>query len=69
MLALIRSLAIPLGIIMLVVWTIGAFAFEGPGWIHLLLTLGVFFVIWGIVAKGTPEADREPAKAAAKQKR
>lgn len=55
--ALIRSIAVPLGVIMLVVWAIGAFAFEGPGIIHLLLTLGVFFIIWGIVARGTPEAD------------
>jgi hypothetical protein len=56
--AVIRSLAIPIGLIMLVVWAVGTFAFEGPGLIHLLLTLGVFMVIWGIVARGTPEADR-----------
>ncbi len=56
--ALVRSIAIPLGIILLAVWAVGAFALEGPGWIHLLLTLGVFLMIWGIVARGTPEADR-----------
>ncbi len=56
--ALIRSIAVPLGIIMLIVWAVGAFVLEGPGVIHLLLTLGVFLIIWGIVARGTPEADR-----------
>lgn len=56
--AFIRSIATPLGVIMLAVWAVGAFALQGPGWIHLLLTLGVFLVIWGIVARGTPEADR-----------
>lgn len=43
---------------MLVVWAIATFAFEGPGIVHLLLTLGVFLIIWGIVARGTPEANR-----------
>ncbi|MGQ0713496.1 MAG: DUF5670 family protein [Gemmatimonadaceae bacterium] len=42
-------------IAMLVVWAVGAFAFEGPGWIHLLLTLGVFILIWRIAVRGTPD--------------
>lgn len=41
---------------MLVVWAIGTFAFEGPGWIHALLTAGVFVLIWRIVVRGTPAA-------------
>ena len=49
----IDDLAIPIGLIMLVVWALATFAFSGPGWVHLLLTLGVFFVIWGIVARGS----------------
>ena len=50
----IDGLAIPIGLIMLVVWAVATFAFSGPGWVHLFLTLGVFFVIWGIVARGSP---------------
>jgi uncharacterized membrane protein len=50
----VATLAIPLGIIMLVVWAVATFALSGPGWVHILLTLGVFMVIWGIVARGTP---------------
>ena len=36
-------------IAMLLVWGIGTFAFEAPGWIHLLLTVGVSMLIWRIV--------------------
>jgi len=42
---------------MLVVWAIGTFAFEAPGWLHLLLTVGVFLLIYRIVVRGTPGAD------------
>ncbi len=35
-------------IIMLVVWAIATFALDAPGWIHLLLTVGVFLLIWRI---------------------
>jgi hypothetical protein len=50
----IAGVAIPLGLIMLAVWALATFAFSGPGWMHLFLTLGVFFVIWGIVARASP---------------
>ncbi|HEU4629111.1 MAG TPA: hypothetical protein VFS08_05175 [Gemmatimonadaceae bacterium] len=39
---------------MLVVWAIATFAFEAPGWIHALLTAGVFLLIWRIVVRGDP---------------
>ncbi|HJU70071.1 MAG TPA: hypothetical protein VJ650_17685 [Gemmatimonadaceae bacterium] len=42
-------------IAMLVVWGIGTFAFEGPGWIHLLLTLGLSVLIWRIVIRPSPD--------------
>ena len=48
----LEALALPLGLIMLVLWALATFAFSGPGWVHLFLTLGVFMVIWGIVARG-----------------
>ena len=41
-----------IGIALIVIWALGALAFEGPGWIHLLLTVGVFVVIWRIVVRG-----------------
>jgi hypothetical protein len=46
-------------IAMLVVWAIGTFAFTGPGWIHLLLTVGLSLLIWRIVARDVPD---EPAR-------
>lgn len=39
------------GLAMLVLWAAGAFVFEAPGIIHLLLTLGVFFLILGAVKR------------------
>jgi len=42
------------GIGMLIVWGIATFAFEAPGWIHLLLSVGVFLIIYRIVVRGTP---------------
>lgn len=47
-------------IAMLVVWGIGTFAFEGPGWIHLLLTVGLSVLIWRIVVRGTPNEPPRP---------
>jgi hypothetical protein len=44
------------GIVMLVVWAIVALVFDGPGYIHLLLTVGVALVIYRIVVRGTPTA-------------
>lgn len=43
-------------IAMLILWAVGTFAFSAPGWIHLLLTLGVFILVWRIVVRGTSGA-------------
>jgi uncharacterized membrane protein len=40
-------------LVMLVVWAVVALAFDGPGWIHLLLTLGVTLLIYRVVLRGT----------------
>ena len=43
------------GLIMLIVWA--GFVFivnNAPGFVHLLLTLGLFIVIWRIVVRGAP---------------
>ena len=50
------------GVGMLVVWAIGTFAFEAPGWIHLLLSVGVFLIIYRIVLRGTPGVDTTTKK-------
>jgi hypothetical protein len=42
---------------MLLVWGVWALAFDGPGWIHLLLTFGVALLIFRVVARGTPTAN------------
>jgi hypothetical protein len=42
---------------LLVIWAVAALVFEGPGWVHLLLTIGVSLLIYRIVARsgaGTP---------------
>ena len=40
-------------IVMLIVWAIAALVKEGPGYVHLLLTLGVSLLIYRIVARGS----------------
>ena len=35
-------------VFMLIVWAIGTFVYEAPGWIHLLLSVGMFLLIWRI---------------------
>jgi hypothetical protein len=42
-------------VVMLVVWAVGTFAFAAPGWIHLLLTVGLSVLIWRISARGLPD--------------
>ncbi|GDX86351.1 hypothetical protein LBMAG44_02640 [Gemmatimonadota bacterium] len=39
-----------LSVVMLIVWGVGTW-FEAPGWIHLLLTAGVFLLIWRIATR------------------
>jgi hypothetical protein len=43
-------------IALLAIWAVGALVFEAPGWIHLLLTVGVWLVIYRIVVRGTGDA-------------
>lgn len=55
------DLGIIAGVAMLVVWVVAALIFNGPGWVHLLLTLGVFIVIWRIVVRGDRRHPNPPA--------
>ena len=54
------DLGLVAGIAMLAVWAVGTFVInDAPGWLHLLLTFGVFLVIWRVVVRGTgPRDDR-----------
>lgn len=42
------------GFVMLLVWGGLTLTTEAPGWVHLLLTAGVFLIIWRIVVRDTP---------------
>lgn len=44
---------------MLIVWGFLTFTTEAPGWVHGLLTAGIFLLIWRIVVRSTPEV-RDP---------
>ena len=44
-----------LSLVMLIVWAAGTW-FEAPGWIHILLTAGIFLLVWRIVTRGTKRA-------------
>ena len=50
------------GVGMLVVWAIATFAFEAPGWLHLLLTVGMILSIYRIVVRVTPGVDTTTTK-------
>jgi hypothetical protein len=38
---------------LLLIWAVAALVVEGPGWVHLLLTIGVSLLIYGVVARGS----------------
>ncbi len=50
------KIGIPLSLALLAAWAVVTFAYEAPGWVHLLLTGGVFLLIYSIVVRGTPGA-------------
>ena len=42
---------------LLLIWAVAALVLQGPGWVHLLLTIGVSLVIYGIESgSGAAEA-------------
>ena len=57
------DLGLATALAMLIVWAVATVAFEAPGWMHILLTVGVFLLIHRIVARGTPSpVDKSPRK-------
>ena len=45
-------------VLMLAIWAFVTFTTTAPGWIHILLTIGMFLLIYRIVIRGTRGADR-----------
>jgi hypothetical protein len=58
------DLGIIAAVAMLVAWAILTFTTAAPGWVHLLLTLGIFLLIERIVARGrkSPRTGGAPTK-------
>ena len=53
------SLGMTAAIAMLAVWAVATSFFDAPGWIHLLLTAGVFLFIWSVVQRGEAKGARK----------
>ena len=47
------DLGIVAALVMLAIWAFATFTTTAPGWIHLLLSVGVFLLIYRIVIIGT----------------
>jgi hypothetical protein len=43
---------------LLVAWAAMVLTTEAAGWVHLMLTGGLFLLIWRIVVRGTPSGPR-----------
>lgn len=43
-----------IALVMLAGWGVWTFAFNAPGWAHILLTAGFFLLIYRIAARSTP---------------
>jgi len=50
------------GIVMLVLWAAGTFFLDAPGWINLLLSVGVFMIIWRIAARDVSKTNQRGSK-------
>jgi len=47
------DVALLAAIVMLLLWAGGTYFLDSPGWINLLLSAGVFLLIWRIAARST----------------
>jgi uncharacterized membrane protein len=52
------DLGIIAAVAMLVVWAVVTFTTSAPGWIHILLTMGVSLLIYRIAVRGTRGVNR-----------
>ena len=56
------DLGIIAALVMLIIWVIGT-VLQGPGWIHALLSVGVFLLIYRIVLRETADPPpRQPKR-------
>jgi len=49
------DIGIIVAIVMLFGWAVAALVLQGPGWVHLFLTIGVSLLIYRIVVRGSPK--------------
>jgi uncharacterized membrane protein len=54
------DLGIIAAVLMLVVWGVVTFTTSAPGWIHILLTMGMFLLMYRIVIRGTRGREKPP---------
>lgn len=54
------DLGIVSAVLMLIVWGVITFRGDAPGWIHVLLTVGVSLLIYRIVIRGTHRNGTRP---------
>ena len=52
------DLGIISALLMLIVWAVVTFTTSAPGWIHILLTMGISLLIYRVVVRGTRGVDR-----------
>jgi uncharacterized membrane protein len=45
-------------LVLLFIWAIAAMVIEGPGWVHLLLTIGVSLLIYFILVRNSTKDER-----------
>jgi uncharacterized membrane protein len=48
-------------VVLLLVWAVVALVLQGPGWVHLLLTVGVSLLIYRIVVRGSSKEQTKQA--------
>jgi hypothetical protein len=53
------DVALLVAIVMLVLWAAGTFFLDAPGWINLLLTAGVFILIWRAVVRDSEKTTKK----------
>lgn len=49
-------------IVILVLWAVGTFFLDAPGWITLLLSAGMFLLIWRITMRAGGRTSNKPSK-------
>ncbi len=52
------DLGIIAAIVMLIIWAFATITTEASGYVHALLTAGVFLLIWRVVVRGTSQSKK-----------